>query len=111
MSDLAEAHVFAVDYLLKGGAGGGFNVGTGQGHSVKEVVTAVERITGQKVPYIMGPRREGDPPRLVADSRKLQETTGWKPVRANLDHIVGDAWEFAQKLYREQTQPASSTIR
>jgi UDP-glucose-4-epimerase GalE len=97
VSDLAEAHASAVEHLLNGGASGVFNVGSGDGHSVKEVVAAVERVTGSKVPHVIGPRREGDPPSLVADSQKLQRTLGWRPTRTNLDDIVRDAWEFARK--------------
>ncbi len=97
VSDLAEAHIHAVESLLKGGKSEVFNVGTGKGHSVKEVVAAVERITGKKVPFTMGPRREGDPPSLVADSNKLQSQLGWKPTRPGLDQIISDAWEFAQQ--------------
>jgi len=96
VSDLAEAHIFALEHLLKGGGSDAFNVGTGSGQSVKEVVAAVERVTCKKAPHTMGPRREGDPPSLVADSQKLQRTLGWRPKRANLDRIVGDAWDFAQ---------------
>jgi UDP-glucose-4-epimerase GalE len=96
VTDLAEAHIKAVEWLLGGGASDVFNVGTGSGHSVKEVVTAVERVTGKKVPFVLGARREGDPPSLVADSNKLQKTLGWKPVRTSLDEIVSDAWQFAQ---------------
>lgn len=98
VSDLAEAHIFAVEHLLKGGRSNVFNVGTGSGHSVKEVVSSVERVTGKKVPFTMGPRREGDPPSLVANSSKLQKTLGWKPNRADLDRIISDAWTFAQSL-------------
>jgi UDP-glucose 4-epimerase len=98
VSDLAEAHIFAVQHLLKGGSSNVFNVGTGSGHSVKEVVSSVERVTGKKVPFTMGPRREGDPASLVADSTKLQKTLGWKPNRADLDKIVSDAWKFAQSV-------------
>jgi UDP-glucose-4-epimerase GalE len=96
VSDLAEAHVFALEHLLKGGSSDVFNVGTGSGHSVKEVLAAVERVTGKTVPHTIGPRREGDPPSLVADSQKLQTTLGWRPKRAELDRIVADAWAFAQ---------------
>ncbi len=96
VSDLAEAHIFALEHLLKGGESEVFNVGTGEGQSVKQVLAAVERVAGQKVPFEMGPRREGDPPSLVADSTKLQTKLGWKPKRADLDRIVGDAWQFAQ---------------
>jgi UDP-glucose-4-epimerase GalE len=96
VSDLAEAHILAVEHLLSGGASGTFNVGTGLGHSVKEMLSAVERVTGKSVPHVIGPRREGDPPSLVADSQKLQKTLGWKPKRADLERIVKDAWEFAE---------------
>ncbi len=97
VSDLAEAHIYAVERLLNGGASDVFNVGTGLGHSVKEVLAAVEKVTGRQVPFTMGPRREGDPPSLVADSTKLQETLGWKPTRASLEQIVSDAWQFARQ--------------
>ncbi len=97
VSDLAEAHILALEHLLGGGKSDAFNVGTGAGHSVKEVVAAVERVTGKKVPHTMGPRREGDPPSLVADSQKLQSVLGWRPKRVDLDRIVADAWQFAQK--------------
>ncbi len=98
VSDLAEAHIAAVNYLLNGGASDCFNVGTGQGQSVKQVLASVERVTGKKVPFTMGPRREGDPPSLVADSTKLQTKLGWKPKRADLDRIISDAWQFAQSV-------------
>lgn len=96
VSDLAEAHILAVEHLLNGGGSDAFNVGTGSGHSVKEVVAAAERVTGRKAPHTMGLRREGDPPSLVADSQKLQRVLGWRPKRADLDRIVADAWEFAR---------------
>jgi UDP-glucose-4-epimerase GalE len=97
VSDLAEAHVLAVEHLLAEGDSDVFNVGTGQGHSVKEVLESVERVTGRHVPHMIGPRREGDPPSLVANSDKLQKRLGWKPMRAELDRIVGDAWAFEQQ--------------
>jgi UDP-glucose 4-epimerase len=97
VSDLAEAHVLAVEHLLGDGGSEVFNVGTGSGHSVLEVLTAVESVAGTKVPYVMGPRREGDPPSLVADPQKLQHALGWRPKRADLNQIVADAWQFAIK--------------
>jgi UDP-glucose-4-epimerase GalE len=93
VSDLADAHVLAVEHLLRDGASEVFNVGTGEGHSVLEILTAVERVTGKKVPHTMGPRREGDPPSLVADPQKLQRMLGWRPQRADLNRIVADAWQ------------------
>ncbi len=98
VSDLADAHIVAVESLIHNGSSNIFNVGTGAGHSVKEVLAAAERVTGKKVPFTTGPRREGDPPSLIADSSKLQSTLGWKPTRTDLDRIVADAWAFMQQL-------------
>jgi len=97
VNDLAQAHILALDYLQSGGASDQFNVGTSTGHSVLETIGAVEAVTGRKVPYVVGPRREGDPPRLVADSAKLRGKLGWEPRYAGLPAIIGHAWNFAQK--------------
>ncbi len=94
VSDLAEAHVVAIEKLLAGGASDVFNVGTGTGHSVLDVMRAVEQVTGQKVPHQMGPRRAGDPPVLVANSGKLMRTLGWKPKLPQVRDIVATAWQF-----------------
>jgi len=95
VNDLAQAHILAVEYLMGGGKSAQFNVGTGTGHSVMEVIRAVEEVTGKKVPYVVGPRREGDPPALVAASQKLRTELGWSPRYANLREIVEHAWRFA----------------
>jgi UDP-glucose 4-epimerase len=79
---------------MKGGHSDAFNVGTGSGLSVLEVVRAVEEVTGKKVPYIIGPRRAGDPPALVADSSRLQSELGWRPTRSGINDIVRDALTF-----------------
>jgi UDP-glucose-4-epimerase GalE len=97
VADLAEAHVLAVEKLMAGGDSGAFNVGTGAGHSVMEVIQAVEKVTGKKVPYEFGPRRDGDPAVLVANSDKLRRALGWKPKYPDLEDIVTTAWEFAQR--------------
>jgi len=97
VSDLAEAHILALESLLKGGPSGAFNVGTGTGQSVLEVIKAVEEVTGKTVPYIVGPRREGDPATLVASSEKLRRVLGWQPRYADLKDIVASAWAFEQK--------------
>jgi len=94
VSDLADAHVVALEYLINGGRSDVFNAGTGRGHTVMEVLRAVEEVTGKKVPYRIAPRREGDPAELVADSAKLRRTLGWEPRRSGLREIVQDAWEF-----------------
>jgi len=95
VNDLAQAHILAVEYLLGGGASEQFNVGTGTGHTVLEMIRVVEEVTGKKVPYVVGPRREGDPPALVASSDKLRTALGWSPQYADLRTIVEHAWKFA----------------
>ena len=97
VDDLAQAHILALERLLGGGASGHFNVGTGTGHSVLEVIRTAEEVTGKKVPYVVGPRREGDPPALVAASDRLCDTLGWRPQYADLRTIVEHAWNFARK--------------
>ena len=97
VEDLAEAHILALDYLLAGGSSDQFNVGTGSGHSVMEVIRAVEKVAGQKVPYVTGTRRAGDPPRLVASSDKLRAKLGWQPRSSDLETIVRHAWDFARQ--------------
>jgi len=95
--DLAEAHVLALGALLEGGPSGAYNVGTGAGHSVREVLRAVEEVTGRKVPFVMGPRRAGDAAALVADSSRLTSAFGWKPRFTELREIVSTAWEFEKR--------------
>jgi UDP-glucose 4-epimerase len=97
VDDLARAHILALEHLISGGPSDQFNVGTGTGHSVLEMVRAVEEVTGRKVPYVLGPRREGDPPVLVAASEKLRTRLGWTPQYTDLHSIVEHAWRFASK--------------
>ncbi len=95
VNDLAEAHVLSLKKLEAGSAPITLNLGTGQGNSVKEVIDAVERVTGLKVPCIVGPRRAGDPPQLVADPSKAERELGWKATRA-LEQTVTTAWKWMQ---------------
>ncbi len=97
VTDLARAHIAAVKHLSAGGESKKYNVGTGSGFSVKEVLDAVERVTGKKVPHTMGPRREGDPAELVADSSRLRNEQGWSPVYSGIDQIVETAWAWANR--------------
>jgi UDP-glucose 4-epimerase len=97
VTDLARAHISAVEWLLNGGESKRYNVGTGHGYSVQQVVNAVEKVTGKKVPFSFGPRREGDPPLLVADSSRLQNELNWKPVDSDLNRIVETAWKWANR--------------
>lgn len=93
VSDLAEAHLIALEALLDGHPSDCWNVGTGQGYSVREVIDAVERITGRRVPVVEKSRREGDPAVLVAAARKLARF-GWKPRYTSLESIVESAWRW-----------------
>ena len=102
VDDLAQAHILAVEYLLAGGATDQFNVGAGTGHTVMEMIRVVEEVTGKKVPHVIGPRREGDPPSLVAASDKLRTSLGWRPQYTDLRTIVEHAWGFAKGRARTE---------
>jgi UDP-glucose-4-epimerase GalE len=94
--DLAAAHVRAVNALLDGSRGGHYNLGTGSGFSVREVLAAIERETGLKVPVVTKPRRAGDPPVLVADPSAAKADLGFVPVCSDLSTIVRSSWEWHQ---------------
>jgi UDP-glucose-4-epimerase GalE len=111
VDDLAQAHILAVEHLVAGGASEQFNVGTGTGHSVMEVIRAAEAVTGKKVPYVMGARREGDPPRLVASSDRLRQRLGWNPAYPDLHQIVEHAWRFASRVRQPHEAVSSPTKR
>lgn len=96
VEDIADAHILAMDYLAKGGKNEIFNLGSAEGHSVLEVIDAVEKATGKKLHLPVEGRREGDPPRLVAKSAKAEKILGWKP-KHNLASIVKTAWAFTEK--------------
>jgi UDP-glucose-4-epimerase GalE len=100
VNDLAEAHILAVEALLAGGASDQFNVGTGSGHSVLEMIRGVEEVTGKKVPYVVGARREGDPAALVANADKLRTVLRWTPRFAKIEDIIASAWEFERRRER-----------
>jgi UDP-arabinose 4-epimerase len=91
VQDLAEAHVRALEYLLAGGASVALNLGTGVGHSVREVIDVAARVTGRKVPYREAPRRAGDPPVLVADASRAQSLLRWRPALPELETMVATA--------------------
>jgi len=94
VQDLADAHVKALSYLFEGGATTQVNLGTGTGNSVTEVIDAVERVTGRKVPKRLVARRAGDPPELVADPTKANTLLGWKPKLSDIDSIIRTAWAW-----------------
>lgn len=103
--DLARAHILAMEQMDRTGSRR-YNVGSGHGYSVLEVIQMVERVTGRAVPYTIGARRAGDPAVLVAASTRLQEELGWYPTRSDLETIVASAWEWHSAHphgYRTQT--------
>ncbi|MGY0504792.1 UDP-glucose 4-epimerase GalE [Luteimonas sp. e5] len=97
VSDLCQAHLRALDWLLAGRGSARFNLGNGTGHSVQEVLQAARRITGHPIPAIIEPRRPGDPAVLVADARQARERLGWQPRHAGLDTIIAHAWTWECK--------------
>jgi UDP-arabinose 4-epimerase len=92
--DLAEAHVLALAHLREKRASVALNLGTGSGHSVREVIAAAERVTGRKIARRETPRRAGDPPSLVADARKAHALLAWTPRLSGLDDIISSAWRW-----------------
>ena len=100
VSDLARAHVMALDRMLGHGLTGAYNLGTGVGYSVQQVVDAARQVTGHKIPVEMGPRREGDPARAVADPSLAKQKLGWEAEFKELPAIIGSAWRWMQKGQR-----------
>lgn len=92
--DLAAAHLLALDYLKNGGRSDVFNLGSGQGSSVLEVVRTAEKVTGRPIPVTKAPRRSGDPPILVASSKKIIQELGWKSEYPELETIIETAWKW-----------------
>jgi len=101
--DLAEAHIAALDWLMAGKPSAYFNVGTGSGYSVRDVLNAVEKVVGKPVPFHVGPRRAGDAPMLVANPAKIQAAFGWKARYTRIEDIVSMAWEFERKHHARRS--------
>jgi UDP-arabinose 4-epimerase len=106
--DLATAHVKALDRLLAGGTSASVNLGTGRGHSIRDVISAVEAVSRRTVPVVEGRRRSGDPPALIANPQLGQSVLGWKPLKSDLRTIVQTAWAWHQIHFLE---PAWSGAR
>ena len=94
VNDLGEAHLLALQRLWDGGTSAAYNLGNGNGFSVREVIDTARAVTGREIPVEYGERRAGDPARLVADSRQAQTELGWTPHRADLATIIADAWRW-----------------
>lgn len=110
VSDLADAHVRALDWLATVKPGmHAFNLGNGQGFSVREVIAAAERVTGRKVPVVIAPRRAGDPPALVGDASLARRDLAWQPQHADIDEIVGTAWRWLQQYQARKGEVDADT--
>jgi UDP-glucose-4-epimerase GalE len=94
VTDIADAHVRALDYLLSGGKSCALNLANANGHSVKEVIAAAERVCGRAIPVDFADRRPGDPPQLVGSAERARALLGWTPARSKLDIQLGDAWKW-----------------
>ena len=97
VTDIAEAHVRALDVLGSGKLRRAYNLGTGSGFSVAQVIAAAERVTGCKIAVVHGPRRPGDPAQLLADASRLARELDWKARHSSLDHILETAWRWHQR--------------
>ena len=94
VTDLAQAHILAMDYLMNGGESNIFNLGNGVGFSVNEVIDTARKVTGHPIPAKMAKRRAGDPAQLIASSEKARTVLGWKPEHDSLEEIISSAWNW-----------------
>jgi UDP-glucose 4-epimerase len=100
VSDLADAHVLGLEYLLKGGDSEVFNLGNGNGFSVREVIETAKQVTGREIPVVECLRRPGDPPALIGSGEKASKILGWQPQYSSLKDILTHAWQWHQKRHR-----------
>ena len=94
VTDLAQAHILAIEYLKKTGKSDIFNLGNGVGFSVKEIIETARKVTGHPIPSVICPRRFGDPAQLIASNKKAEQILGWKPVYVNPEDIIASAWKW-----------------
>ncbi|HEY9891381.1 MAG TPA: UDP-glucose 4-epimerase GalE [Candidatus Sericytochromatia bacterium] len=99
VSDLADAHVLGLEYLLQGGKSDVFNLGNGNGFSVRQVIETAQQVTGQEIKVVECDRRSGDPTILVGSSDKAQKVLGWRPQYSELSQIIKDAWQWHQQRH------------
>jgi UDP-glucose 4-epimerase len=100
VEDLCSAHGLALQSLMDGAGSQAYNLGNGEGFSVQQVIAATEQITGCRIPVVDAPRRDGDPARLVADSRLARNALGWQPRFPELERIIEHAWRWEQRAER-----------
>ena len=105
--DLIDAHILAYQYLRNGGESGAFNLGSSQGYSVFEILEAARKVTGKDIPAQVGPRRAGDPSKLVAASDKAKSMLGWQPQHDDIHEIIRSAWNWHRQHphgYQDQSE-------
>lgn len=100
VTDLASAHVLGLEYLLKGNNSEAFNLGNGNGFSVKDIIEAARQITGRDIKVVECDRRPGDPPALVGSAEKARAVLGWQPQHSDIHQIIRDAWNWHQNRHR-----------
>ena len=111
VTDLGDAHVKALEYLLAGGDSVALNLGTGNGYSVKEVISAVESVSGRSVPTQLSARRPGDPSELVANAVNANQRLGWVPALSSLENIARTAWNWHRAIQKMSSAPGiESTV-
>jgi UDP-glucose-4-epimerase GalE len=111
VTDLAAAHFLALRHMMDKGQSGFFNLGTGRGYSVREVITEAEVVTGRKVNVVKGPRRPGDPPQLVADAGKARKVLRWVPEHSSLRNILETAWQWHRNHFERGRSTAKKPRR
>ena len=111
VTDLAAAHVAALNLLLRGHAGGSFNLGTGTGFSVREILAAIAAGTGRAVPHVIKPRRPGDPAYLVADPSAARSVLNFTPAYSDLPTIIRTAWAWHQKAHPLEARVSQSLAK
>ncbi len=111
VSDLAVSHYLALHHMMEKGEGDAFNLGTGKGYSVRQVISEAQKITGKLIPIQYGPRRAGDPPELVGKTDKAQQVLGWKAEHSSLENILKTAWVWHQNYFKKPAPKAGKTKR
>lgn len=99
VSDLADAHIKALKFLEANSGSRAFNLGNGKGFSVLEIINGAEKVSGRKIPFVISPRREGDPAVLVGDAKLAYNELGWKPKFTNIEEIILHAWNYHKKAW------------
>ncbi len=106
VTDLANAHVLGLKYLEEGGASDVFNLGNGNGFSVREVIDTARKVTHREIPVVEGARRAGDPAKLIGSAEKAKRVLGWKPKFNHLETIISTAWKWHQKRFAPEAETA-----